>query len=426
MWLAIAAAATAQAPQGDPIHYTVRPGDTLSQLAHRYLATGHDWRDLKRIWRIPDPQHLPAGRTFAFPRSWLRWTPDEAQVVSVRGTVSVQTDGKQFLPNGAVLAEGAHVMTAANSFTTLALTNGSRITLPSQSDVTIVRLRKYAINNTIEYRFKLDRGTLDTKDTPLKNPDSRFIIDTPLAMTAVRGTEYAVSFYPPQRQTGTAVFEGTVAVSGSDGKHSQLVPERFGAVTAADGKSITLPLLPAPDLANLGRMQTDDLVTFEANPIAGATGYHAQLAGDAGFIDSFDEQESASPHFEFSDVPNGKQFVRISAIGPGNLRGMRQSYSFSRHLASIKAEAERTDDGFVFKWFGHGEGARHYRLQIFRDVAEGRPVVDEVGLSRSEATVRNLPRGVYFWRVGLAQTDAEGTVENWTAPEKLTIANQGD
>lgn len=426
MWLAIAAAAAAQIPPGDPIHYTVRPGDTLSQLAMRYLAPGHDWRDLKRIWHVDDPQHLRAGGTFAFPRSWLRWTPDKAQIVSVRGIVSVKVDGKQLPLNGAVLAEGARISTAANSFTTLALTNGSRIAMPSQSDITIIRLRKYAINNTIEYRFKLDRGTLDTKDTPLKNPDSRFIINTPLAMTAVRGTEYAVSFDSSQRQTGTAVIEGTVAVSGSDGKHSQLVAERFGAVTAADGKSMTLPLLPAPDLANPGRVQTDDLVTFEANPIAGATGYHAQLAGDAGFVDNFNEQESTSPHFEFSNVPNGNQFVRISAIGPGNLRGMRQSYSFSRHLASIKAEAARTDDGFVFKWFGYGEGARHYRFQILRDTAAGRPIVDEVGLSRSEATVRNLPPGVYFWRVGLTQTDAEGTVENWTTLEKLTIANQGD
>lgn len=427
MWLAIAAAAAAQVSQEDSIRYTVRPGDTLSHLADRYLAAGHDWRDLKRIWHVPDPRRLPVGRTFLLPRSWLRWTPDKAQIVSVRGTVSVWVNGKPLAPlNGTVLVEGARIATASNSFTTLALTNGSRVALPSQSDVTIVRLRTYAINNTIDYRFKLDRGTLDTKDTPLKNPDSGFIIRTPLAMTAVRGTEYAVSFDASRSETGTAVFEGAVAVSGADGAHTQLVNERSGAVTAADGESVEFPLLPAPDLANPKPVQADDLVTFDLDPLAEAKGYHAQLASDAGFIDSFAEQDSASPHFEFTNVPNGNQFVRISAIGPGNLHGLRQSYSFSRRLASIKAQAERTVDGFVFKWLGNGEGARHYRLQIFQNAAEGTPFVDEVGLSQSEATIRELPPGVYLWRVGVTQTDGEGTIDNWTDLEKLTIVEQGN
>jgi len=427
MWLAIAAITAAQVPQGDPIKYTIRPGDTLSELADHYLAAGHDWRDLKRIWHVQDPRHLPIGRSFLLPRSWLRWTPGKAQIVSVRGTVTVRTGGRSSpSANGTVLSEGARITTGSNSYTTLSLTNGSRISLPSHSDVTIERLRTYVVNKTIDYRFKLDQGSLDTKDTPLKDPGSGFIIHTPLAMTAVRGTEYVVSFDPPRNETGTAVFEGAVAVSAADGAHTQLVNERSGAVTAADGRSVEFPLLPAPDLANPKPVQADELVIFDISPLAGAKGYRAQLASDAGFIDTFDEQDAASPHFEFGNVPNGSQFVRISAIGPGNLQGMRQSYSFSRRLASIKAEAERTADGFVFKWLGQGEGARHYHFQIFRDVAEGIPFVDEVGLSRNDATIRNLPSGAYFWRVGVTQTDSQGAIVNWTDFEKLTITDQGN
>jgi hypothetical protein len=431
MWLAVAAAVAPVVPgevQEAPLHYVVRSGDTLFQLARRYLAAGHDWRTLGKLWHVRNPRRLPVGRTFTIPRAWLRWTADDARVVGLRGTVSLQAGGRPLRPAvGIVLPEGASVSTAANSFVTLALTNGSRIALPSQSEVTILRLRKYAINNTIEYRFRLDRGALDTKDTPFHDPDGEFSVRTPLALTAVRGTEFAVSFDPAKAQSGTAVYEGTVAVSGSDGARAQLVSERFGAVTAGNGPTVDLPLLPAPDLTDPGRVQADDVVTFDVGALPEATGYHAQLASDAGFVDTFAEQDSTTPHFAFADVPNGMQFVRISANGPGGLHGMRQSYAFSRHLASIKAQAEQTADGFVFRWFGNGEGDRHYRLQISRDAAPGggTAFVDEVGLARNEAVVRKLPPGVYYWRVGVTQVDAEGTIDNWTTPEKLTITRPG-
>lgn len=347
-------------------------------------------------------------------------------MVSARGTVTLVANGRNVPSSvGTVLREGAKISTGANSFVTLVLSNGSRIALPSQSRVTVARLRKYLINSVIDYRFKLERGRIDTKATPLKGPSDNVIINTPLSMTAVRGTEYTVAIDPAQQNTGTGVFEGTVAVSRPDGTLSQLIPERFGVLTDVEGKSRKVELLPAPELEKPGRVQTNDLVTFDLAPVSGAVGYHALLATDAGFVERYDEQESTSPHFEFTSVPNGNQFLRVSAIGEGGLLGMRQSYSFKRHLASIGAEASETEEGFVFRWFGRGEGVRHYRLQIFRDAPEGIPIVDEVGLTNDEATVRNLPTGVYFWRVAVFQSDAQGAIENWTEPEKLTIAEPG-
>ncbi|MCJ2182575.1 FecR domain-containing protein [Novosphingobium sp. 1949] len=420
-----AAKTIAPAAPDAPIHYTVKPGDTLSQLARLYLAPGHDWRDLQRLWHVANPRRLPARRVFTIPRPWLRWTPASAQVASVRGSVVFRAAGAT-LPstNGTVLREGAQVTTAANSYTTLVLTNGSRVALPSNSDVTILRLRTYTLGRTIDYRFGLGRGTLDTKDTPLANPDSGFIIRTLLSLTAVRGTEYAVSLSPDATQGGTAVFEGTVAVSAPDGSATNRVPEGFGAVSQAGAAPVRLALLGAPDLTDPGRAQIDDQVSFDIAPLPGASAYRVQLANDAGFVDTFLEQDQASPHFVFDTIENGRKYIRVSAIGPGELAGMRQSYSFVRHLASVHAEAEATDDGYLFRWFGNGEGARHYRLQIYRDTLESTPVVDEVGLETSEATIRDLPAGVYLWRVGLTQTDADGTFENWTSPEKLTIADQ--
>lgn len=401
----------------------MQPGDTPSTVAQRYILPEHDWRDVMRLARGHDPHRLPRGATLSIPRAWLRWKPERARLVSTRGTVTVSIGGRRVTPAvGTVLDEGAEIATAASSFVTLALSNGSRIALPSQSRVRVARLRKYLINGALDYRFALEQGRVETKVAPLKDAADSYIINTPLAMTAVRGTEYAVALEPQRDTTGTGVFEGTVAVSSLDGTGPQAIPKGFGAVTDATGQSARVELLPAPALSEPGRVQTADLVTFDLTPVPGAAAYHVQLASDAGFVDSYFEQDSATPHFAIPSVPNGNQFVRVSAIDRNRLGGLRETYSFLRRLASVGAEVSETPDGFAFKWFGNGEGVRHYRLQIFRGEAKGVPVVDEVGLTGTEVSVRDLSPGVYYWRVGMTQHDAEGDIENWTDPEKLTIA----
>lgn len=422
MFLA-AAATAASAPDGGHVAYVVRQGDTLSEIAERYIVPERDWQDLKRISRIRDPHRLPVRTTLKIPRQWLRWSPERAELVSVRGSVSVSSDGRTIAPAvGAELPEGARITTAGSSFVTLALANGTRIALPSASRVTIVRLRKYLIDETIDYRFRLENGRIDTKAAPLRKSGSEVIVTTPIAMTAVRGTEYSVAFDDGRQLTGTGVFEGTVSVSALDGSRPQITPEGFGALTDAQGGSRKIALLPAPAMQVPGRVQTEQMVTFDLDPVTGARGYHAVLASDAGFIERYAEQQSASPHFEFPDVPNGNQFVRISAIGEGELRGMRQSYSFSRRLAALGADVSEGADGYAFRWFGTGEGTRHYRLQILMGAPDGPAIVDEVGLTGNGATVSNLPPGIYFWRVALSQQDAQGTIDKWTEPEKLTIS----
>jgi len=183
-------------------------------------------------------------------------------------------------------------------------------------------------------------------------------------------------------------------------------------------------LLPAPDLLDPGKVQIKDEVTFSLTPVQGAARYRVVLASDAGFVENYAEQIVEGRDFTLGNVPNGNQFVRVSAIAASGLEGLAQSYSFSRRLASIRAEASQEEDGFRFRWFGAGQGTRRYRFQLMQGAAESRPAVDEVGLSSDQLTLRNLQPGVYYWRVGLLQIDESGEIESWTDPEKLTIAGR--
>jgi hypothetical protein len=100
---------------------------------------------------------------------------------------------------------------------------------------------------------------------------------------------------------------------------------------------------------------------------------------------------------------------------------MAQSYSFTRRLASIHGTVEAGEDGYRFRWSGAGSGVRRYRFQLMRGAPQDRPIVDEVAMTRDGLTLRALPAGIYFWRVGLLQVEDGEVTESWTDPEKLTI-----
>lgn len=409
---------------GETIVYVVRKGDTLYRLTNSFVVPPRTWRSLLGLARIRDPRQLPVGRRIAVPRAWLRYAPEPARLASYRGTVRLTAGGRAVAPAiGALVGEGAEIATAANSFVTLVLADRSKIVLPSQSRVRVRQLRRVLLTGTIDYRIEVQGGRLETKVAPLDGPDARYRIQTPVSMTAVRGTEFRVAYAPERNVAATEVLEGVVSITGTAGagKGTTLQPSN-GATVDRSGVVRTEKLLSAPDLDDPGRIQTRDAVEFRTSPIAGATGYRAVIAADAGFVENLAEQLSGDGRFAFADIPNGRQFVRVWAIAPSGLEGMAQSYGFTRRLASIHGAVEAGDDGYRFRWFGAGGGTRRYHFQLMRGSPDARPTVDQVGLSSDTITLGNLPADVYYWRVGVLQVENGESVESWTDPEKLTIA----
>lgn len=425
----VAAASALSPPEGaapgpdDSILYVVRAGDTLERLARAYLLPGRQWRALQRRTKVSDPRRLPINRTLSIPRAWLRYKVEPARLASHRGSVSISAGGRPVaLAPGISVGEGAEIATGANSFVTLMLADRSKVVIPSQSRVRLRELRRILLTGAIDYRIDVEGGRLETKVSPLKDPTGRYRINTPISMTAVRGTEFRIRFAGDAAAASTEVLEGTVAVSSSSGQHAQTVEQGFGATASKDETRIT-GLLPAPRLVDPGKLQAGEAAEFRTAPAPGAAAYRLVIAADAGFVENLAEQSSQSGIFSLPDIPNGNLFARVSAFSADGLEGLSQSYSFRRRLASIHADAAQTDEGFRFRWSGAGDGRRRYRFQLFRGSTEGRPAIDEVGLTLQALTLRELPAGVYYWRVGLAQNANGEDVENWTEFEKLTVSS---
>ncbi len=423
--LAIATAAAHGAQNAPPhadvdgIRYTVKTGDTLYGLASKYLTHLSDYTTLQHNLGLAIAQHLQPGTVVILPRPLLKSTPADAHLVAFRGAVLVNQSAPTV---GMAVHEGTQVETAAGAFATLILSNGSKVTLPSQASVRLTRLRQLVIDGSLDYEVAVENGRVETRATHFNDSNSRFQFRTPLATSAVRGTEFRIAYAKSgESDSLTEVLGGAVAVGGALAAQPQVIPAGTGAGVSKSGATHTEKLLPAPTVLNAGEVQKDDVVHFALSSIAGAAGYHVQLARDAGFIDVFDDARSATPDASFARVPNGKQFVRATALSASGFEGLSESSAFLRRLNSVHAIVEPGGrGGYRFKWAGNGAGVTLFRFQLSREPG-ATPLVDEPGLTEQMLELTNLAPGVYFWRVGATQFDGGSSSISWSDFDKLKI-----
>lgn len=411
------------ATSGDGVvEYQMPKGENLFSLARRALARQGDYRQVQRLNRIADPHRIPVGTVIRIPVPLLRSEPLAARIVALRGNVLLrQGDRTVEARPGTELAPGTTLATGADGFVTLQLPNGSRTSMPTQTRMRIVRLHRIILTGSVDYDLAVDKGKVETLASPLgADRNNRFRIRTPRAIAAVRGTRFRVGF--DETTSLAEVIEGKVAAnSQASGQVASLTPG-LGAVITASGALATEALLPEPDLANPGRVQTDPQVRLVLKSLPGAGGYHVQIAEDAGFAKVIAEQQQRDEVFAFAGIPNGSLFVRVSALAASGLEGLPQTYAMRRILAGVRASAQVDGDSMRFDWGGEGEGQRRYSFQLGDARGDAPLLVNEAGLGGQGIRIGALGPGVYRWRVGVRQEVDGEVVENWLPFEKLTVA----
>jgi len=104
------AAAQPPAAAGKTVVYRTQAGDTLYDVAARYLQGADDWQLLQQINGVPAPKRLQPGIALKLPVARLRKEKLTARVIAVQGTAE-RASGDAFAPlaNDATLAEGDRV-----------------------------------------------------------------------------------------------------------------------------------------------------------------------------------------------------------------------------------------------------------------------------------------------------------------------------
>jgi len=420
--IALTGAAWARPMLDPPVRYAVKPRDTLFDLSRRFLVSPSAYRQLVGPNRILDPRRLQPGKLLVIPVRLLRTEPIRAEVVAFSGPVTV--DGVP-ARTGAVVAQGSVISTGASAFVTLELPDETRLTVPSQSRVRIERLRHVLLTDSLDRVFTVQQGRSESVVTPMTNPASRYLINTPIASAAVRGTVFRVTFNSGAASGSVEVLKGAVGVTAGTSAGEVATAQAFGVQIGANGVSAPARLLPEPRLDHAGRDQNEPGLTFTFLPLSGAAGYRLQLANDAGFVDIIRETLAEGLTATFDELADGTYFVRATAIDGGGLEGLPAVYSFTRELSTLEGAAGRSGDRkmrrYLFKWRTSGAGAKTFRFQLFDHPGGDRPMIDEPGLNQSAVELTDLPDGEYYWRVVVSTFSKGRYIEKIGDLQKLQI-----
>jgi len=396
----------------------VNKGDSLYQIAAHYLTTPGNYVAIQKLNRIRNPRRMLIGFVLQVPRALLRQEAIYAKVKNFSGSVLV---GAKIVTAGMVLEEGAVIETGMRSFITLYLPDGSLISLPSNASIRIERLRRTLLTDALERRFAIRRGQATGKVTPMTDPDSSFQFKTPRVITSVRGTLFRTAYEPDSGSSRVEVVEGKVAFR-ANRNSEELVPAGFGI---SEQLLAPVGLLPSPSLANPGKVQDEEGLTFPVEPVAGAIAYHLQIARDAGFSDVIDETVSERPEGEFPGIANGNYFVRTTAIDANRLEGRPSIYSFDRRLNRLRTSIEQGRAGryrqFLFRWDAPDMTDGQFRFQLSRSADGAGALVDQAGLKGSSFIITDLPPGIYHWRVMSMSVEAGRVFTKWSPSSELRI-----
>ena len=336
-----AARAQAAGASGDDFLYKVMAGDTLIGLAQRYTTGISNWPRLQSLNNVQDTTALPIGKELRIPFAIIPEVPADAIVVHVTGQASA--NGRQISAQSRV-PEGQTVVTGPGGFVTLQLSDGSLLSVPSSSSLTLNRLRAFKNVGLTDSIIHVKQGSVESSVAPKGSGVGRFEVRTPLSITGVRGTVLRVHASPQGAQS--EVVKGVAHLSSQQSQNATLHQSQ-GAAIGPQGKLLGVrPLLPAPALPPLDPKQFGGRsLSFPAVP--GAVKYLVRVSSDAAGADLVSSQEFTKPEISFSSPGPGTYYVvvrAIDALGIGGLDAL-ESFKGASVLRSSDGSPIRTGFG---------------------------------------------------------------------------------
>lgn len=388
--------------------YTVIDGDNLWNLSEKYLDSPSRFEQVRRLNGIEFPRRMPAGTRLRVPMKWIRSNPVPARIAAVHGRVELTHAGGQqqdaAVP-GTLLQLGDTLATGADSSAAVEFADGSVVTLHGASEMRFDHLSAHGETGMVDSRLHLIDGRLDTRVQPAVGPGSRFQIETPSAISAVRGTNYRAAVTKGGQASNIEVLEGKVKVTGA--RTPRLVEQGFGTQIAV-GKAPTAPrrLLPAPVLDALPERIRELNWPLVWQELAAARGYRVEIAADPDLQVILWEQVVDRARLPLPDLADGDYRVRVRGIDSLGLEGNSSVRALVIDTRPQPPIALQPADGQVLRgtpaqlrWTASAD-ADHYLLEIARGADFADPVVRQTGLraTRYDSSEIDQP-GTYHWRL---------------------------
>lgn len=401
-------AARSAAPDDDFL-YRAQPGDTLIGLGRKLLVDPQKWHDVQERNHIVNPRRIPPGGILRIPYSWLQVTAQTARVTALAGAVR---SGTKVVGLGDVLPQGAVIETGLDGSVTLDLADGSVVTIQKSSVVRLDEMTQVsAIKAANSIRLKLDSGRVETKVTPHRDV-GRFEIVTPVAVSAVRGTEFRNGFSAAEAHATTETLGGIVAVG--NGVAAVQVPAGFGTRVEKDGQPLpAVSLLPPPDLSVVAETNATAALQVRLPAVPGARRYRLQLSTDAEFHALTVDVESDDGLVTVPDLADGDYFLRARSIDPLGLEGPDAVRALRQHVLppppTVVSPSARQQliAGPVRLVWTPGPAPALYTVQVASEPSFATPLYERANIEGGAVDVRYLPAGTYCWRVAAVNGRSE-------------------
>ncbi len=417
--LAVCAPAAAQ-----DWNYRVRPGDTLWDLTAEYLKPDVPWQRLQEHNRIGDPYRLPPGTLLRIPMAWLHVRPARATVVAIQGDATARGKERAMpVTAGMTLPTGTWLETAPQASLSLRFTDGSRLMLLGDSQLLLERLNHFGRSDLADIRLRLQRGRIGNEVRPQRGPSS-FIVDTPSASSAVRGTRFRVE--TTDGRTYTEVLEGRVAVNSA--RRSALVQRGYGTVVAEGGDGVRpVALLPAPDLSRVAAQQQRAQPALAWPAVPGADRYRVQLSRQVRFDTVQVDLETREPNVQLPALEEGEYHLRVRASNADGLEGLDAQVAFRvggqpepPYTISPPAQGVVRTPAVALAWT-QAPGARAYQYEVAADAAGfAAPLAAATVHGATGAELAQpLAPGEYVWRI--RSVDAAGKTGPWGDALPFTV-----
>ncbi len=393
-------------------HYTVRPKDNVWSLGDQFLDANHSWNDIIRHNNIKQPNSIATGTILKIPVSWLKHQPAPALAASVSGTTMLRRHLQSqysILEKNTSLRVGDEINTYDGSVL-IKFADKSILRLSPHSNLIFNRLTRYGTTGMADTRLRLQKGRISTRVTPMNHQGSRYEINTPSAVAAVRGTAFRLM--TKDNFTQLEVTEGLVNLSNA----SQSIEVKAGqGASLHSGSSrfvsVDLPQILTPQSAvnneNIAVTKTDQLpVTLKWLEQKETTTYYYQLFKDSEEGELLDSSFLEEPEVKLNHLTNGTYLVAMRAIDNKGFNGMDHQVSVVIGMIAKPATLLKPANDILldndmpeFTWQYNSKNELS-QLQLAKDF-EFTELVSTSEHAPDNTTLPNksLFPGEYYWRV---------------------------
>ena len=383
-----------QAQESEWIYYTVQ-GDTIWDICLKYTNKRGCWITLTKYNQVENERTIPVDTPIRIPARWLKNLPVVGEVVYVTGVAKYsQWNDQQFVPviPGQQLHLGSRVRTESESIVKLLLHQTNEVLLKEESELV---LRKFSSRgrDVLDEEIILKQGSANAEVNSGKTKN-RFIIKTPAAIAAVRGTQFRINSRGDKMRG--EVLEGQIDVN--SGSSRQSVPAGFG-VSASKGEKIQPPraLPPQPQMAEVS-VKSPLPARVGWNPLNQVGQYQVSLYNGKQEILSIDTVDHNWVVFDTLD--KGCYQVEVHGIDGEGFHGLdsQASLCVTDALAPVVLN-DKTDEGdhLLLSWQAIPE-ATSYRIQVSSN-QEFSDIVQESMTSKTQIALPKIEGQDMYMRV---------------------------